>query len=182
MQRDEHAIFRVPEPSISSRSRAADKTHPLESDPAQTARFKYPDRDQNAEAILVHPKTGELYVVTKRISGSAGVYKIPSQFGGDVGTAVRVADISVPAVPTGLITGGSISPDGRRVILSDYVAAYEWTLPAGAEFDQIWEQPLVAVDIGRRDTGEAVCYSADGSSIFSTSEGIAAPIYRMIRK
>ena len=43
-----------------------------------------------------------------------------------------VAEIAVPAVPNGLITGGDISPDGRRVALCDYVMGYELTLPDGA--------------------------------------------------
>ncbi|HTH51010.1 MAG TPA: hypothetical protein VL501_03705 [Pyrinomonadaceae bacterium] len=182
VQREEHAIYRIPEPQVTADSRSADKAHPIETEPAEIAKFSYPDHNQNAETLLLHPVTGEIYVVTKRISGPAGVYKVTSQFGGEARPATMIAEISVPAVPNGLLTGGSISPDGRHVVISDYVAAYEWTLPANAPFDEIWNQPLVTVDIGRRDTGEAVCYSPDGKSLLSTSEGKKAPIYRADHK
>jgi hypothetical protein len=90
-----------------------------------------------------------------------------------------VTEIAVPAIPNGFVTGGDISPDGLRLIICDYTAAYEWKLSDGKQFDEIWKQDPVIVDIGRREEGEAVCYSADGASIYSTSEGRGAPIFQV---
>ena len=50
------------------------------------------------------------------------------------GTTVKsekVADVAVPSEPEGLVTGGSISPDGRRVMLCDLKGGYELVLPEG---------------------------------------------------
>jgi len=91
-----------------------------------------------------------------------------------------LSDIKVPAIPNGLITGGDISPDGKRVILCDYARAYEYRLPDdSANFDDIWKQSPEPVDIGDRLAGEAVCYSADGRSIFATSERAGSPFIRV---
>jgi len=178
--RPEHAIYRIPEPHISTDTKRVGNRDAPNTAASDTLRFTYPDDNENAETLLVHPVTGDIYVITKRMSGPAGVYKIRPDFGSpEVQKAQLVAEISVPAIPNGLLTGGDISPDGTRMIISDYVAGYEWTLPANAPFDQIWSTPLTTVDIGKRDTGEAVCYSADGRSLFSTSEGDHAPLYQI---
>jgi hypothetical protein len=78
-------------------------------------------------------------------------------------------------------TGGDIAPDGTRVILSTYAAGYELSLPDGAPFDEIWDQEPQRVDIGEHQQGEAITYSADGESLFATSEGPHAPLYRIDR-
>ena len=37
----------------------------------------YPHGARDAEALLVHPDNGDQYVVTKELSGQAGVYRAP---------------------------------------------------------------------------------------------------------
>jgi hypothetical protein len=100
-----------------------------------------------------------------------------------VQVAARIADLEVPSVPVGLLTGGDISPDGKRIVLCDYLDGYELILPDGdSAFDDIWKQKPIEIDLGERDTGEAVAYSADGRSIFATTEGKNAPIIELDRK
>ena len=167
----EYAVIRVEEPIIQTRNAADPEGR--ETLPGQTLRYVYPDGNEDAEALMVHPQSGDIFVITKNDSGPAAVYRIPGEF--DVArniNAVKVARITLPAVPNGLVTGGDISPDGRRVILCDYRQAYEFELSAlVSDFDEIWKQKPYAFEIGRRKTGEAVCYSVDGNEIFATSEG-----------
>ena len=60
---------------------------------------------------------------------------------------------------------------------------YELTLPAGDNnFDDIWKQTPVRIDLGPRDTGEAVAYSPDGNTIYATTEGKKAPMIVVKRK
>jgi hypothetical protein len=183
-KRDVHTIYRVAEPVVTADNATSDRKHPRLSDPVQAVNFRYPDYAQDAETLMVHPKTAEIYVVTKRISGPAGVYKINNDFAdAEPRPALKIAEIAVPAIPNGFVTGGDISPDGRHMVICDYSAAYEWTLPDGeANFDEIWKTAPVAVDIGKRKNGEAVSYSVDGRSIFATSEGRDAPIFEIGNK
>ena len=181
--RGEVEIYRVPEPVASTGTASAD-TEPRSTEPAQTMRFSYPDGSNNAETLLVHPWTGDIYVVTKKESGPAGVYRVAPAFGATVPVVgEHVADVSVPSQPEGLLTGGSISPDGRRVMLCDLQAGYELVLPDDvSDPDDIWLQVPSPVDLGDRKQGEGVSYARDGLSLFASSEKKNSPLYLITRR
>ena len=183
-KRPEHAVYRFPEPVIKPSDAGADRKAPLLTEVAEVLRFDYPDFNQDAETLMVHPTTGDIYVVTKRVSGPAGVYRLRPDFGREsLTTAEKIAEISVPAVPNGFVTGGDISPDGRHVIICDYTRAYEWSLADGdAKFDKIWIQQPTPIDLGKRTIGEAVAYNVDGTAIFATSEKKNSPLIQTNRR
>ncbi|MEQ1921936.1 MAG: hypothetical protein ABL952_05465 [Pyrinomonadaceae bacterium] len=182
-KRPEHAVYKVPEPIVKASDNTSDRKSPLMTDISEILRFTYPDFNQDAETLMVHPKTGDIYVVTKRVSGPAGVYRLRPEFGhGETTRAEKIAEISVPAIPNGFVTGGDISPDGRRVVICDYTRAYEWTLADGSTFETIWAQEPVSVDLGKRSIGEAVTYSVDGTAIYATSEKKNSPVIEVKRR
>lgn len=182
--RHEHVVYRVAEPVIIPDASPTTRKSALVTANAEIIKFTYPDYDQDAETLMVHPKTGDIYIATKRISGPAGVYRLRPDFAGaQTQKAEWVAEISVPAVPNGLLTGGDISPDGRRLVVCDYDRAYEFVLPESANnFEDVWLQTPQGVDLGRRKNGEAVCYNAAGTSIFATSEQRSSPVIEVKRK
>ena len=95
----------------------------------------------------------------------------------------KIADFSIPAVPEGFLTGGDISPDGRRVVLCDYFGAYEILLPENAKnFDDIWKEKPLRIDLGTREQGEAIGYAANGNSILATSEKKNSPMIEVVRR
>ena len=178
-EKAEHKVYRIPEPPVGG----TDPKRTVETEAPLTVRFRYPDENQNAETLMVHPQTGDIYVATKRKSGPSRVYKIKPAFDADIQTAEKVGEISVPAIPNGLLTGGDISPDGRHVMLCDYTQGYELTLPEGAaNFDDVWQQSPAPVDLGKRPHGESVGYSPDGTGVYATSEEDKAPIIEVRRR
>jgi hypothetical protein len=177
LKRDDLTVYRFGEPAVSADSRDSSKAEPLAGPAAGSLLFSYPDSPQDAEALLVHPSTGDIYVLTKSRNAPSGVFKIKSNFDGSSQTAVSLAEIKVPAVPNGTVTGGDISPDGRRLVLCDYFAGYELTLPEdAASFDEIWSQKPVRIDLGEREIGEAVAYTRDGSAVIALSEKRHTPV------
>lgn len=184
LRRRDHAVIRVGEPNVSEATRSSSQNSSLAIDVFEVVRFVYPDYDQDAETLMVEPKSGDIYVVTKSVSGPAGVYRVRPDFNStEVQRAEKVTELSVPAIPNGFVTGGDISPDGRRMVICDYTQAYEWSLPENvSEFEEIWKQTPSPIDLGKRKGGEAVCYSVDGSSIFATSEGRNSPVIEVKRK
>ena len=182
--RTEVELYRIPEPAASTATGSSDSASPLPTEPARSMRFTYPDGSNNAETVLVHPWTGDVYVVTKEETGPAGVYRMKPAFGsGATVTSERVADVAVPAQPEGRLTGGSISPDGRRVMLCDLDGGYELVLPEGVtDPDAVWGQPALAVDLGDRKQGEGVSYGRDGLSPYASSEKKNSPLYVIRRQ
>jgi len=176
-ERNEQRFYRVREPVLSSQGSASNKKNPLPTEPAETVVFKYPDTPHDAETMIVQPRTGDVYVLTKRIDGPSLVFKITPRFESPATVlAEKVGEVALPTVPNGLLTGGGVSPDGTRVVVCDYSAGYELNLGNPGNFDDIWKQKPVPIDLGDRKQGESVTFSSDGRSIFTTSEKKNSPI------
>lgn len=177
-------VYRLAEPKADDMARNSSQKDPIETNTVDALRFEYPDSRHDAETLLVHPVTGDIYVLSKRTNGPSGIYKLKPDFSAtDPQVAVKLGEIAVPAVPNGLLTSGDISSDGKRVALCDYFSGYELTLPMTAkDFDEIWQQKPVRFDIGKRDTGEAIAYSIDGNTVVAVSEKKNTPVIQVQRK
>lgn len=178
-RREYVTVYRVVEPTITAQDNSSPANRLHTTDAAEAFHLKYPDGKHDAETLMVHPVTGDLYIVTKTFNSESGIYKLKAPLtSASVNTLVRIGKIGTPSLVGGLMTGGDISPDGRRVVLCDYFNAYEMVLPDNAanDFDQIWKQPLATIKLGPRQQGEGVCYRLDGKAILATSEKLPTPL------
>ncbi len=168
MARTNDALYRIPEPKLEPKPFAA------RSVAAEKIPFTYPDGRWNAEALLVHPTTGEIVIVTK--GASPGVYRFPSPL--TAGAAVVLKRVSTPAGLDGVVTGGDVSPCGDRALLRTYSSLFEYRLTTLADGlgDGLAKLP-VKVPVGKEGQGEAVTYRADGRGYFTASEGSSVPLY-----
>jgi hypothetical protein len=183
-QRTEIVVYRVPEPAAGEGVPAAPRSAPAATARADALRLRYPDGPRNAEALLVHPVTGDLYVVSKEAAG-ANVYKATAPVDPkSVTTLTRVTTLQLPAASgqSELVTGGDISPDGRRVALCTYTRAYELEVPASGGFDTVWSQRPTPVTLGFRLQGEAIAYRLDGRALLTTSEIFPSPLQQVERR
>jgi hypothetical protein len=121
----------------------------------------YPGGARDAEALLAHPVTGRLYVVSKTVFGGV-VYEAPRSL--RPGTSHRLRTFA--RVP-GLVTDGAFFPDGRHVLLRGYGTASVFTFPG---FDLRGTITLPA-----QRQGEGVSVGRDGRILLS-SEGLHAPV------
>ena len=171
-------VLRVPEPPVGA---AAVRTAP----PVRTT-LTYEDGPHDAETLLVQPRTGQLLVVTKSVFGSS-VYAAPQPLAD--GVLRRVA--TVPVRDTGteggpspqfaarlLTTGGSVSPDGRRLVVRTYTDAYVYDVPGDDLVAAFRGRPQV-VPLPATQQGEAVTWSRDGTALLTSSEGVHAPVHRV---
>jgi hypothetical protein len=176
-------VYRVPEPvdldAQNKRTGAAD-----------VIRLEYPDRPHDAEALMIHPKSGDLYIVTKARGEDheTSVYKASAPLNTKTKIQLkRVAKLDLPntsvfTLLVGRVTGGDISPDGTRVALCDYLKAWEAEVPSGAKnFDAIWSAKWRDITMGTRQQGEAIAYRHDGKALFTTSEGKPFPLIEVQR-
>jgi hypothetical protein len=179
-KREEIAVYRVEEPKTGS---AAECREGCKTGPATGFRLRYPDGPHNAETLLVHPITRDIYVISKANSADSNttVYVArASQLGAKIVTLTVVATLGIPDTLSrkliGGLTGGDISADGRRVALCDYLHYYEAMLAPGADFDDIWKQTFYPKLLGVVAQVEGICYRLDGKAYILTSEGKPCPV------
>lgn len=178
-------VHRVREPEPTTRPNVT-------TEPPTSFRLRYPDGPGDAEALLVHPRTGRLYVVSKPLAGPANVYAAPARL--DPGGPNRLALVaSVAFASTGtaggpgigglaqlLVTAGDIAPDGSRVALRTYTDLYEWTIE-GDDVAGAFAGTPVVTPLPPTRQGEGLTYRSDGSAVLVSSEGERAPVHRLAR-
>ncbi len=130
----------------------------------ETFHLTYPDRAQDAEALLSDPATGRLYVVTKNTLGG-GIYAAPERLSARKDNVMT----KVAAAPP-MVTDAAFFPDGKHVLLRDYFRASVLSFP---EFDT-----LATVTLPVQRQGEGLGIGADGR-IFLSSEGRDQPLVRI---
>jgi hypothetical protein len=161
-------IFRIREPeSLRGAPLAAEKIP-----------FTYPDGAHDAEAVLVDPRTAELYVVTKTITSLGDVYHLEHPPGG-AWSAVRVASLAVADGFDALTTGASVHPGGERVLLRTYRGVWEFRRPGARDLLDVLRTPAEPRPAPNQPQGEAVSYTADGTGYLLGSEGAGSPIFRI---
>lgn len=180
--RSEIVVYRVAEPALTTDTVNLTRQMPGMTANAEAIRLRYPDGKFDAETLLVHPSTGNIYVITKVAVFRPVIYEAAAPFTpGQVITMRRIGEIRVPSLFGGVLTGGSVSPDGRRVALCDYFQGYELVLPAkSTDFNDIWKQRMTGFDLGKREQGEAIAYRLDGKALLATSEGKNAPLIQVV--
>ena len=136
----------------------------------------YPDGSYNAEALLVDPETGDLFVVTKQ-DGSARVYRANLTF---VGSGAVVPLAFVRSVQFGQVSGGDISADGSQIALRREDAALLW---ARCDQESIGTalgrsgQAIPVVGPPEELNGEGFAFLSDGTGYATISEGVDPFIY-----
>ena len=182
--RSEIVIYRIPEPQIPNGDTISTAAHPAATETAEAIRLRYPDGRHDCEALLVHPKTGRIYLVVKEKSARPGIYAADAPtVSGEAVRLARIGEVDMSGQSGVLINGGDISPDGQRAALSDYTQGYEFVLSdANAPFDSIWKQPMRTIDLGKRKHGETICYRLDGKALLATSERLPAPLIEIVRR
>ena len=176
-------VHRVREPEPTDRERVTTER-------PTSFRLRYPDGPGDAEALLVHPRTGRLWVVTKPLAGPAKVYAAPERLDPDgpnllaLAGEAEVRDTGTPGGPrigglaNLLVTAGDVSPDGRRVALRTYTDVYEWDVPGDDVAAAFAGEPRVS-PLPETEQGEGLAYSRDGRALLLSTEGEGAPVHRV---
>lgn len=129
-------------------------------------RFDYPDGAHDAEALLVHPSTARLYVVSKERDGTAAIYRAPGDLSStQINPLTRIRG----GIPD-RITAGDFAPGGNNVVLRDYTQAYVYPTLA--------DQPKV-LPLPYAPQGESVTYTRSGNALLVGSEGSSSQVCRV---
>ncbi|WP_327115973.1 WD40 repeat domain-containing protein [Streptomyces sp. NBC_01341] len=149
-------IYRFPEPK-----KLADAT-------VRATQFdvKYADGARNAEAMMVHPVTGRVYIASKK-EGGGGLYEGPEKLtAGGTNVFRRVGEVP-------WVTDGAFSPDGKELVLRSYFSARGYAFANG----RLGADHAVSVPL--QGQAESVTYTADGSAMMFGSEGERSEVLRV---
>ncbi|MFI9341392.1 WD40 repeat domain-containing protein [Streptomyces sp. NPDC052773] len=120
----------------------------------------YSDGARDAESLVVHPKTGRVYIVDKNEKGGR-LYQGPAELSASGTNVFR----PIAAVPDLEATDAALSPDGEQLVVRSYFGAiaYDWN---GGRLKKTGR--LSVPFLGQ---GESVTYTADGSKLMYGAEG-----------
>ncbi|MGP3983537.1 hypothetical protein [Streptomyces sp. KR80] len=137
---------------------------------------RYAGGPRDAESLMVHPKTGRVYIVSKHEDGG-GLYEGPeagpgaAKSGGlsasGVNTFRRVADVDVWA------TDGAFSPDGTRLVVRGYFEAVEYRWKDGTA------RRIGRPSLPMQRQGESVTFTSDGRALMYGTEGAQSRVARV---
>jgi hypothetical protein len=146
---------------------------------AEALPFRYPDKARNAEALVVDPRDGTAYVISKTIGSLGDVYRVDGVGPGRMGTAVRVARLKAPAEFDSYTTGADVHPSGTRLLLRTYGRAWELRVPGARSLPELFAATPVRVPSAAQPQAEAIAYDHGGSGYVLGTEGAGKPIYRV---
>lgn len=150
----EYRIYRFPEPSSSTDTvRVTD-----------TIRFKYPDGSHDAEAFLVDPSSGDIYIITK-MDNPSRVYRLPAQSTGQVTELVFVGQLKY-----GGVVSAALAPSGKEILVKTYTGLNLYSIGNGETIPQAILRTSKAIPYKIEPQGEAVTYMNDNSGFFTLSE------------
>jgi hypothetical protein len=147
-------IYRLPEPKV------------LKDQTVTATQYvvKYSNGPRDAESLLVHPKTGRVYIIDKKEDGGH-LYEGPAHL------STSGANIFRPVAPVDLwATDAAFSPDGRQLAVRGYFGGiyYDWN---GGDIKREGR-----LDVPLQGQGESLTYSADGTKLMYGSEGAGSSV------
>lgn len=136
----------------------------------------YPDGEENAETLLVDPRSGAVYIITKVDNGRSVVYRLPREPGRGTLHPVAQLNFSGDSPSDRRSTGGDWHPDGSRIVVRTYSAAWEWRVDY-ADPEAHWQRAPRRIALPPEKQGEAIAYDPRGG-LLTTSEGKPMPVRR----
>lgn len=120
----------------------------------------YPDGARDAEALVSHPLTGQLFVITKGVFAGT-VYAAPLRLRSD--RPNRLAEVGDAP---GIVTDATFLPGGGGVVMRTYTSAHLAAFPS-------W-QPVESWDLPDQDQGEGIALA--GRRLLVSTEGARSAV------
>ncbi len=173
-ERPNVVVYRVKEPRVADGGGGSTA-------PAAALVLRYPDGAHDAEALLVSPTSGALFIVAKDYSGKAGIYLAAHPRPGTETTLRRVGSVSLSGGDA--VTAGDVSADGRTIAVRSYFRAYAWSRRRGESIAAALKRRpcAAAADLLDEGQGESLALARDGRAFYTVPEGARPDIRRYSR-
>jgi hypothetical protein len=178
LSRESIRVFRFPEPA----AYAFQSNAPVEASVfgAEEIVLAYPDGPFNAEAMMIDPLTGDLYLATKH-TNECRIYRATQAELGSGGT-VTLTFVASPAFRSA--SGADMSVDGSLIAIRRPGRGSLWVRqPGQSVVDALKTAPITIPVIGQptEPNGEAIAFDPRAQGYYTISEGFTQPIYYFAR-
>lgn len=130
--------------------------------------FRLSDGKKDTEAIMIDPKTKNIYVVTKR-EKPVSIYQINYPYSVDT----TVTAEKVFSLPLTQIVSADISPDGNELLMKNYDNIFYWQIN-GQPLQEVFQRKPQLLKYTAEPQGEAIAFNLDGSGFYTLSETIVS--------
>jgi hypothetical protein len=178
-------VYRVPEPLVDPGNPAA---APVVLTGVDRLSFVYPDGPHDAEALIVDPTTGELYIITKDLLGGVGqVFRAAANL--PEGSTTVLSQVATLSLGPGFgITAADITPAGDVIAVRTYLDVRLYPRDRGMSIAQAFAQPSCAsaappfgsASSASEPQGEALGFTRDGRGYMTVSEGLHQSLHRFV--
>ena len=155
-QRDNVTVYRIPEPTRTDRSV-----------PATARILRYDDGPHDAEALVVDPTDGSVFVITKEAEGPSKVFVAEGETLRSVGAITL--DEGGFLFPN-RITGADALADGSGVVFRTYQSGYLLRRGKGGAWRTAFDAKPEPFELPAMIQGESICARANARSVLTTSE------------
>lgn len=139
-----------------------------------TIKIVLEDRVRDTEAIMMEPKTNDLYLVSKR-EDSVRLYQVKFPFGKDTLTAKQMV-----ILPFHKIVAANISTDGKEVLMKDYEKVFYWKNERNLPLPDLLLTKPTELAYERERQGEAICWARDGKGYYTLSEAVRGEMGKLL--
>jgi len=136
----------------------------------------------DAEAIVIEPDTGDLYVITKSNGDDPVtlVFRADGVAGADGGSVELERVLSQAEAPglTGRVTTAALSPDGEQLLLGFVDESFRLWERTGSIADTLTAAPCAAPTVEDHKI-EGAAFAPESDAYFIVGEGEHPPLYRI---
>jgi hypothetical protein len=153
------SIYRIEEPDAAKKAGVVTIKDP------ERIIFQLPDKRKDTEALMIHPRKKDLYIVSKR-ENPVVVYRLKyPQSTSDTLTAETVCSIPITQV-----VSGDFSVDGSEILLKNYQNVFFWNAQGDEPIERTFSRPGKILTYVEEPQGEAITFARDGSGYYTISE------------
>ena len=131
----------------------------------QKIEFVYEDGPRDAEALMIDPKTGDIYIISKR-DETAKIYQLsyPQSF-----NEVNIAR-QIGTLPYKWVVAADISPSGDYILVKTYNQIYRYKRRADKNVKEALMTKPKIMTYQLEEQGEAIAFDSKGKGYFTISE------------
>jgi len=137
----------------------------LTSDKTDTIEIQYEDGARDAEALFIEPRSGDIYIISKR-EAEVGIYHVAYPYST---TSVNIAK-KLGTLPLTWVTAADISPNGKQILIKTYTGVFKAKAKLNSAGELILSPKLKALPYKIEPQGEGLCWNLKGKGYYTLSE------------